>query len=74
MILHTMRQVRNDGHPDDIPITVTLASKELVVEILEAAKNRDLCGWSKPREVDEEAGRVGYTRKSLSEKERKEKV
>ena len=72
MIVHTIRQVRNDRHPDEIPITVTLATKDLVVEILEAAQNSNLCRWRKPRKGDEEAGRVGFIRKSLSEKERKE--
>ena len=41
VIIHTIRQVRNDRHPDEIPITVTLATKELVVEILEAARNSE---------------------------------
>ena len=72
MIKHTVRQVRNDRHTNEIPITVTLISKEIAEEILEAAQQFGLCGKRKWRKGDEEAGRVGFVRKSLTEKERKE--
>ena len=71
-IVHTIRQVRNDRHPDDIPITITLSSKEVVDEILYAAAEIGIIGKRTLKPGDQEAVKFGFIRRSLTQRERQE--
>ena len=70
-IVDTVRQVKNTRHPDFIPITISVISGEIAKEILAAAAEIGLIGARDPRRGDKENGRIGFLRKSLSERERK---
>ena len=71
-VVDMVRQVKNSRHPDFIPITITLKSPEIAKQILEAAAKTILIGAREPRRGDVENGRIGFLRKSLTEKERKD--
>ena len=68
----TIRQITNNRHPQHIPITVTCKDKDVAEKVLTAASNIFINGSRKARHDDEEKGRFGYLRRSLSEKERKD--
>ena len=63
-----MRQWKNTRHPDHIPITITFRDEDTRFRVEEAA----LEGHRTQRVGDEEYDRIGYIRRSLSERERKE--
>ena len=67
-----MRQWKNTRHSDHIPITITFRDEETRVRVEEAALEGGLKGHRTPREGDEEYDRIGFIRRSLSERERKE--
>ena len=70
-ITGTVRQIQNDRHPEHLPITVTCKDKETAENIITAAGNIYLNGGRRAKHDDEEKGRFGYFRPSLSEAERK---
>ena len=70
-IVGTVRQIQNDRHPQHLPITVTCKDKETAENIITAASNIYLNGGRRAKADDEEKGRFGYFRPSLSEAERK---
>ena len=70
-ITGTVRQIQNDRHPEHLPITVTCKDKETAENIITAASNIYLNGGRRAKHDDEEKGRFGYFRPSLSEAERK---
>ena len=70
-ITGTVRQIQNDRHPEHLPITVTCKDKETADNIITAAGNIYLNGGRRAKHDDEEKGRFGYFRPSLSEAERK---
>ena len=70
-IAGTIRQIQNDRHPEHLPITVTCKDKETAENIITAASNIFLNGGRRAKHDDEEKGRFGYFRPSLSEAERK---
>ena len=67
-----MRQWKNTRHPDHIPITITFRDEETRFRVEEAALEGGLKGHRTPRDGDEEYDRIGFIRRSLSERERKE--
>ena len=69
-IVHTLRQVRNDRHPDHIPITITLSSKEVVDEILLAAADMGLIGRRTLKQGENAEVKFGFIRRSLTQRER----
>ena len=70
-IAGTIRQIQNDRHPEHLPITVTCKDKETAENIITAASNIYLNGGRRAKHDDDEKGRFGYFRPSLSEAERK---
>ena len=70
-IAGTIRQIQNDRHPEHLPITVTCKDKETAENIITAASNIFLNGGRRAKHDDDEKGRFGYFRPSLSEAERK---
>ena len=70
-VVDTVRQVKNTRHPDHIPITITFSTPEIKAEVLFAAAEIGLIGSRQYRRGDEEHGRIGFLRKSLTERERK---
>ena len=68
-VVSTVRQWRNTRHPDHIPITITFATEDLRIQAAEAATEIEV---RTPREGDLEHDRIGYVRKSLTERERTE--
>ena len=70
-IVGTIRQIQNDRHPTHLPITVTCKDKETAESVLTAASNIFINGSRKARPDDEERGRFGFFRPSLSEQERR---
>ena len=71
-IVGTIRQIRNDRHKDCTPITVTVKNKDVADRVLDAASNCRINGSRRPNPDDAQAGRFGFLRPSLSEKERKD--
>ena len=71
-IAGTVRQIQNDRHPENLPITVTCKDKETAENIITAASNIYLNGGRRAKHDDEEKGRFGYFRPSLSEWERQQ--
>ena len=71
-VVGSVRQWKNTRHPDYIPITITFCDEETRFRVEEAALEGGLKGHRDPREGDEEYDRIGYIRRSLSERERKE--
>ena len=70
-IVGTIRQIQNARHPSHLPITVTCKDKETAERVLTAASNIFINGSRKAKPDDEEKGRFGFFRPSLSEKERR---
>ena len=70
-VISTVRQWKNTRHPDHIPITITFISEDVRIQAAEAAAEMGLSGSRTPREGDLEYDRIGYVRKSLTERERK---
>ena len=70
-IAGTIRQIQNDRHPHHLPITVTCKDKETAENVINAASNIYLNGGRRAKHDDEEKGRFGFFRPSLSEQERK---
>ena len=70
-IVGTIRQIQNDRHPQNLPITVTCKDKETASNVITAASNIFLNGGRRAKADDEEKGRFGFFRPSLSEQERK---
>ena len=68
----SVRQWKNTRHPDHIPITITFRDEETRFRVEEAALEGGLKGHRTPRDGDEEYDRIGFIRRSLSERERKE--
>ena len=71
-VVGNVRQWRNTRHPDHIPITITFRDEPTRLRVEEAALEAGLKGHRVPRAGDEEFDRIGYIRRSLSERERKE--
>ena len=71
-VVSTVRQWKNTRHPEHIPITITFCSEDVRCQAAEAALEAGLIGARTPREGDLEFDRIGYLRKSLTERERKE--
>ena len=71
-VVGNVRQWRNTRHPDHIPITITFRDEETRLRVEEAALEGGLKGHRTPREGDEQYGRIGFIRRSLTERERKE--
>ena len=71
-VVGNVRQWRNTRHPDHIPITITFRDEDTRLRVEEAALEGGLKGQRTPREGDEQYGRIGYVRRSLTERERKE--
>ena len=71
-VVGNVRQWRNTRHPDHIPITLTFCDEDTRFRVEEAALEAGLKGHRTPREGDEQHGRIGYIRRSLTERERKE--
>ena len=71
-VVGSVRQWKNTRHPDHIPITITFRDEETRFRVEEAALEGGLKGHRTPREGDEEYDRIGFIRRSLSERERKE--
>lgn len=71
-ITSTVRQWKNTRHPDFIPITITFSSEDIRTHVTEAALEAQIVGARTPRNGDQEYDRIGYLRKSLTERERKE--
>ena len=65
------RQIQNTRHPQHLPITVKCKDKETAENVITAASNIYLNGGRRAKPDDEEKGRFGYFRPSLSEFERK---
>ena len=70
-VVETVRQWKNTRHPAEIPITITFSDAEVRTEAMTAAAEAGLAGARFPRRGDVEEGRIGYLRKSLTERERK---
>ena len=70
-VVETVHQWKNTRHPNHIPITITFCSAEVRADAMFAAAEIGLAGSRTPRRGDEENGRIGYLRKSLTERERK---
>ena len=71
-VVGSVRQWKNTRHPDFIPITITFCDEETRYQAEEAALEGGLKGHRTPREGDEQYDRIGFVRRSLSERERKE--
>ena len=71
-VVGNVRQWRNTRHPDYIPITITFRDESTRLRVEEAALEAGLKEHRTPRAGDEEFDRIGYIRRSLSERERKE--
>ena len=71
-VIGNVRQWRNTRHPDHIPITITFRDEDTRIRVEEAALEGGLKGHRTPREGDEQHGRIGFIRRSLTERERKE--
>ena len=71
-VTSTVRQWKNTRHPDHIPITITFVNEDVRILAAEAATELELMGSRTPREGDREHDRIGYVRKSLTERERKD--
>ena len=71
-VVSTVRQWRNTRHLDHIPITITFTTEDLRIQAAEAATEIEVMGNRTPREGDLKHDRIGYVRKSLTERERKE--
>ena len=71
-VVGSVRQWKNTRHPDHIPITITFRDEDTRFRVEEAALEGGLKGHRTPREGDEEYDRIGFIRRSLSERERKE--
>ena len=71
-VTSTVRQWKNTRHPDHIPITITFVNEDVRIQAAEAATELELMGSRTPREGDREHDRIGYVRKSLKERERKD--
>ena len=72
-VTSTVRQWKNTRHPDHIPITITFVNEDVRIQAAEAATELELMGSRTPREGDQEFDRIGYVRKSLTERERKDR-
>lgn len=70
-ITGSIRQIKNDRHPDYLPITVTVKDKETAEKVLEAASNIRINGSRREKPGDKESGIFGFLRPSLTEQERK---
>ena len=71
-VVGSVRQWKNTRHPDFIPITITFRDEETRYQAEEAALEGGLKGHRTPREGDEQYDRIGFVRRSLSERERRE--
>ena len=71
-VIGSVRQWKNTRHPEHIPITITFRDEDTRFRVEEAALEGGLKGHRTPREGDEEYDRIGFIRRSLSERERKE--
>ena len=71
-VTSTVRQWKNTRHPDHIPITITFANEDVRILAAEAATELELLGSRTPRDSDREHDRIGYVRKLLTERERKD--
>ena len=69
-IAGSTRQIQNDRHPQHVPLTVTCKDKETAENVITAASNIYLNGGRRAKPDDEEKGRFGYFRPSLTERER----
>ena len=70
-VVETVRQWKNTRHPAEIPITITFSNAEVRTDAMMAAAEAGLAGARTPRRGDVQNGRIGYLRKSLTERERK---
>ena len=70
-VVDTVRQWKNTRHPDHIPITITFSTPDVRADVLFAATEMGLIGSRTPRRGDEEHGRIGFLRRSFTERERK---
>ena len=71
-VVGNVRQWRNPRHPDHIPITITFCDEATRLRVEEAALELGVKGHRVPREGDEQYDRIGYIRRSMTERERKE--
>ena len=71
-VVGNVRQWRNARHPDHIPITITFRDEPTRVRVEEAALELGIKGHREPRPGDEQFDRIGYLRRSLTERERRE--
>ena len=71
-VVGNVRQWRNPRHPDHIPITITFRDEATRHRVEVAALELGVKGHRVPRAGDEQYDRIGYVRRSLSERERKE--
>ena len=71
-VVGSARQWKNTRHPEYIPITITFCDEDTRYQAEEAALEGGLKGHRTPREGDEVYDRIGFIRRSLSERERKE--
>ena len=71
-VVGSVRQWKNTRHPDSIPITITFRDEDTRFRVEEAALEGGLKGHRTQRAGDEEYDRIGYIRRSLTERERKE--
>ena len=71
-VVGSARQWKNTRHPEYIPITITFCDEDTRYQAEEAALEGGLKGHRTPREEDVMYDRIGFIRRSLSERERKE--
>ena len=71
-VIRTVRQWKNTRHPDHIPITITFSSEDVRIQAAEVATEMGLSGSRMPREGDLEYDRIGYVRKLLTKREKKD--
>merc|ERR1712051_846510 len=71
-VVGSVRQWKNTRHPEHIPITITFCDEDTRFRVEEAELEGGLKGHRTPREGDKEYDRIGFIRRSLSERERKE--
>jgi len=70
-IVEVVRQWKNTRHPEAIPMTIKLITAEVRDEAFDAAMQCGLAGARRPRQGDSFHGRIGYLRRSLTARERK---
>ncbi len=70
-LIDTKRQWKNTRHPEAIPITLKYKSQEVRDAAFDAAMTCGLAGARLARPGDKYYGRIGFLRKSLTERERK---